>query len=147
MDYIPTLFSRRGSSIRPFRSIEDVMNSFLSGSYPAASCSGIESFPLDVVEQDKKYLVKANMPGVDRKGIELSFENGILTIQTNQAQEREESEGSYLLKERCSTSAARSVNLALADPAGKIDAVLKDGILTITIPKAQEKQAKRIEIA
>lgn len=144
MELMPNIFTpeRTGLTSNPFRMFEEAVNKM----WPTMQTAGFNTFAIDLVEQPDKYLIKADLPGIDRKCIDLAFENHLLTVRVEVEREEEKKEGRYLLRERFYQTAVRSVPLPLADAKANIDAVMKDGVLRITIPKSHEKQTKRIEI-
>jgi len=147
MSFLPS--SRRPATwLEPtgWRDIDELLNRFSRG-YQLTGGQLHPVLALDVQDEDRQYIVKVNAPGVTRKDFELSFENGMLTIQLNESSESEDKGASYLVRERVTSSAARSVSLPLSDPNGSITANLKDGVLTIGVPKRPEKQTRKIEIS
>ena len=105
------------------------------------------SFPLDVIEKDKEYVVKASAPGFDPEKIEITYEDNTLSIRGEIEEENEESEeGKYHIRERSYGSFYRSISMpGVIDP-DKISAETDNGILVIHLPKKPETQRKRIAI-
>ena len=126
-----------------FRDIDDLFRG-IGRNWPAMA--NATTLAIDVKDEDRNYIVEASAAGATRKDFELSFENGMLTIQYNHNEESEDKGANYLVRERVMTSAARSVNLPLADTNADIKAALTDGVLRISIPKMPEKQTRKIEI-
>lgn len=147
MTFLPSpLMRRRASSLFPsWSAMDDWFNSWVERTEPA-STPFFAGFPVDIEEGNNFYKIKADMPEVERKDIELSLDHKLLTIQVKRSKSEERKEGNYLLKERLDTSASRSVQLPFADETGKIDAALKDGVLTITVNKVPERQTRKVEI-
>lgn len=103
---------------------------------------------VDIEESDESYLVKADLPGVKRENIEVSFDNGMLSIQ---GEKREEKEGGTKGAKRHRTERftgrfARSFTLPAAVKRDAIDANYRDGVLTLMIPKADEAKPRSIDI-
>lgn len=109
--------------------------------------SDMASFPVDVQEEDNKYVVTAELPGLHREMIDVSVDNGILTIRTNQEEEKRVEKENYILNERRSGMASRSFTLENVKEED-VSAEYKDGVLTIVLPKTSEQKPKgrRIEI-
>lgn len=145
MTTLPTRLQRFFTGERMWPEVDRMMESFFRGA-PAWAGGGGETFPLDVEETEKAYIVHANLPGVKKEGIEVTLQEGVLTIQVKEDREQERKEKSYLVKERSAFSALRTVSLPLAGEDGGVDAVFKDGVLTLTIEKSLEKQARRVTI-
>lgn len=101
---------------------------------------------VDVSETADKVVVKAEVPGMDAKDIDISLSGDLLTIKGEKKTEREEKEENYHLVERSYGSFSRSLRLPVAVDADKIEASYKQGVLTITCPKKEEAKAKLIEI-
>ena len=101
---------------------------------------------VDVSETADKIVVKAEIPGIDSKDIDISLSGDVLTIKGEKKSEREEKEENYHLVERSYGSFTRSLRLPVGVEADKIEASYKQGVLTVTCPKKEEVKAKPIEI-
>ena len=101
---------------------------------------------VDIAEHDEEYLVKVELPGVNRDEVKLTLENNILTIRGEKKQEKETKKENYHRVERSYGSFQRSFTLPAAVKSDKIDASYKDGILTVSLPKAEEAKPKQIEV-
>ena len=104
------------------------------------------SLALDVMENPENYVVKASVPGVKPEEIEITIDNNMLTIKGETKEETEREEGNYHLRERRSGSFYRSVALPANVKADQIEAVNENGVLTLTLPKAEETKPKKIEV-
>jgi len=106
-----------------------------------------EWFPsLDVSETKNDLVVKAELPGMDPKDIDISLGEGVLTIKGEKKQEKEEREENYHLIERSYGSFTRSVRLPREVQSEKISASFKNGVLKVTLPKSEEAKKKEIKI-
>mgnify|MGYP003572855390 CR=1 FL=1 len=102
---------------------------------------------VDIDEDDDKYKIKADLPGVDKKDIDVKMENGVLSIRGEKHTETESGKGTKRHRtERFHGSFARSFTLPDSVEADKIDAAYKDGVLTLVIPKAEKSRPKSIDI-
>lgn len=101
---------------------------------------------LDLTETKDSLVVKAELPGIDPKDISIDLCGNILTVRGEKKEEKEEKEESYHLVERSYGSFVRSVRLPVKIEEDKIKASYKDGILKITMPKAEEAKKKEIKI-
>ncbi|MDE6656849.1 MAG: Hsp20/alpha crystallin family protein [Anaeroplasmataceae bacterium] len=99
----------------------------------------------DIVETDTTYILKVDLPGVDKKDVNLDFNNQYLTLSVNQTEDKNEENQHYIRKERSRFSYSRSYYLDKADETN-IKAKLDNGILTITIGKNEEDIKKAITI-
>jgi HSP20 family protein len=91
-------------------------------------------------------VVKAEVPGIDPKNINITLAGEVLTIKGEKKSEREETKESYHLVERSYGSFSRSLTLPAAVNVDKIDAKYEKGVLTVTCPKKEKVKAKAIEI-
>ncbi len=102
---------------------------------------------VDIEESDTLYLIRADVPGVDKKDIEVHLENGVLSITGEKHTEKETGKGTRRHRtERFSGSFARRFTLPTAVKADEVDATYKDGVLSLMIPKAEEAKPKAIDI-
>ncbi len=101
---------------------------------------------VDISEHDGEYVVKVELPGVAKDDVKLTLESNILTIRGEKKQEKESKEENYHRIERSYGSFQRSFTLPTTVKGDKIDAVYKDGILTVSLPKAEEAKPKQIEV-
>lgn len=106
------------------------------------------TFPtVDVAEHDSDYRITAEVPGMKEKDIDLSLAGGVLTIRGEKKQEKEEKKEDFYVSERRYGSFQRSFRLPEDVDADKVEASFKSGILTITLPKSAEAEARRKKIA
>ena len=117
----------------------------LRRSFPAAQ---VLTPALDVKETEKELVVKADLPGIDEKDVQLTIDNGILTIRGEKKEERKDERENYHLVERSYGSFQRSIRLPESVDEDKAEARFDKGVLTVTLPKRPEavKQQKKIEI-
>jgi HSP20 family protein len=103
---------------------------------------------IDIVDKDNAYEVTADVPGFDEKNIEVKVVNGSLSIKGERKSEKEEKKKDYYLSEREFGSFERTFALPEGVDTDKIEASLKKGVLTVTLPKKPEAQkpAKKIEV-
>lgn len=105
-----------------------------------------EGFKLDVQQNDKEYLIEAELPGVKKDEISLDMRDGTLSIAVNREENKNEEKKNYIHKERRTSSMSRSVYLGDVD-ADKISAKLDNGVLKVTVPiEAPINKSHRIEI-
>ncbi|HTK83479.1 MAG TPA: Hsp20/alpha crystallin family protein [Patescibacteria group bacterium] len=89
----------------------------------------------DVIEEEKDFLVKIELPGMKAENIDLSVTGNTITVKGDKQQENELKNESYLRREMSYGSFSRSVTLPETADLNKADATYKDGVLTITVPK------------
>lgn len=126
--------------------VESALGKFFHDA-PVWNESGYKSFPIDVKETNDSYVVHAELPGVKKEEVDISLEKHVLTIQVNRSDEKEATEGKFVVRERHSSAMARSLSLSLANGESEVDAKLNEGVLTITVKKSPEKKAKKVAIS
>ena len=93
---------------------------------------------VDVTETDEAYTVRADLPGLEEKDIQVSLEEGVLTIQGQHETEKEQDEKGVRWTERAKGSFHRVIQLPAEVDADKVAASYKQGVLTVTLPKRPE---------
>jgi HSP20 family protein len=101
---------------------------------------------LDMVDRKDELMLRADLPGLTEKDIEVSVTDGTLAIRGERKEEREEQEGEYYYAERTFGSFVRSVSLPAGVDADKVRATFKNGVLEVHLPKTKEAKGKKIEI-
>jgi HSP20 family protein len=101
---------------------------------------------LDVSETDKSIEIVADLPGMEKKDINVTLENDLLTIKGERKEEKEEKGKHYHTIERRSGSFYRTLRLPTEVQSGKINASFKDGVLKIALPKAKAAKKKIAQI-
>jgi HSP20 family protein len=100
----------------------------------------------DISENDKNYLVTAELPGIDIKDVDITLSEGILTVKGEKKQEKEDKSEGYHRIERSYGSFNRSFRIPGKVETDKIDASYKDGVLKVVLPKAEGTETKKIVI-
>ncbi|MBI3111585.1 MAG: Hsp20/alpha crystallin family protein [Ignavibacteriales bacterium] len=101
---------------------------------------------VDIAEQQNEYVVKMELPGINKEDVKITLESNVLTIRGEKKQEKETREGSYRRAERSYGSFQRSFTLSTTVKSDRIDAFYKDGVLTVTLPKVEEAKPVQIEV-
>ena len=108
---------------------------------------GAFSLPIDVHETDKDYTVTTDLPGVNPDDIHVKFQDGMLLIEAELPEQKEEQDGQRaLMKERRYGKFTRAVRLPQQVNAANVEAAFHDGVLTLTLPKAEEVQPRLIPV-
>ncbi len=105
------------------------------------------AIPLDVVEEGDDLLVRASLPGVNAEDIDVSIEDHVLTIKAETKAGEEQKGGGYLMKERRAGSFHHTLRLPDTVDTEKAETRYDNGLLTVTLPKAESKKAKRLKVA
>lgn len=100
----------------------------------------------DIYEDENKYELKIDLPGVSKDDLKISYKDGELSISGERKQEKEEKDGKYHRIERTFGKYYRNFRLPELIVSDKIDAEFKEGQLTVSIPKAEEAKPKELEI-
>ena len=101
---------------------------------------------VDIREQEDSYLLSADIPGVDRENIEITLEDGILTLKGERSEETATSGQEYRRKERAQGTFMRQFTLPDTVDTQNISATVKNGVLNVVIPKQAKPQPTRITI-
>ena len=101
---------------------------------------------LDVSEDENAYRLNAELPGVDPKDVHVTVESGVLTLRGEKKEESEKKEKNYHRLERRYGSFSRSLRFPVEVDAEKVEARYNNGVLEITVPKAESVKPKRIEV-
>lgn len=101
---------------------------------------------LDVSETDNGLEIVADLPGMDKKDINVSLEENLLTIKGEKKEEKESKDKLYHTIERRSGSFYRAIRLPVEVEKDKVEAAFKDGVLTLRLPKTKESKKKVAQI-
>ena len=101
---------------------------------------------VDIKEEATQFVLHADLPGVDIKDIEITLENGVLTLKGQRAAEKKEETEQYRRVERVRGTFLRRFSLPDAVDAEKVAAKCKDGVLEVVVPKREAAQPRRIAI-
>lgn len=137
---------QRWDAIRDLRQMEYTMNRFWRTNPSYREGTEDWNILLDVIQMKDDIVVKASIAGVKPEGIRVTVEDNVLTLK---AERKPESEGpgvTYLIQERPTGSFYRALRLPDTVDTGKIESEYENGVLTVTLPKAEEKKKKQIEI-
>jgi HSP20 family protein len=104
------------------------------------------AIPLDVIAKDDNIIVRATLPGVAPDDIQVSVEDNVLTIRGQTADQFQNGDGSYLMRERRVGSFHRALRLPDTVDTDKAHPEYEHGVLTITIPKAEAKKARHLTV-
>jgi HSP20 family protein len=100
----------------------------------------------DVAEEDNKVIVTTDLPGIDRENVELSLKDNLLVISAEKGKEEETEKEGYLRKERSFMRYYREIPLPESVTEEGATAQLKNGVLTVTLPKTKSVTGSRIQI-
>ena len=101
---------------------------------------------VDIAEDEKEYVIKAELPEVTKDDVKVSLQEGVLTITGERKFEKEEKGKKYHRVERAYGSFARSFSLPEDADATKVQAEFKDGVLKVHLPKSEKAKPKSVEV-
>ncbi len=130
------------------KDFDRLFQGFMSPMRWVEEARGEDMFPaMDVKERDGEYVVVADIPGAKKEDIDVTLENGILTISAETKSETEEKEGELVLRrERRYGKYVRSLRLGTQVDEKNVKANYKDGVLELILPKAEEVKPKKIAV-
>jgi HSP20 family protein len=140
----------------PFKEMEELQSRFtkLFGLRPARTENGgrelmtiTEWAPsVDIIENEKEYLVKADLPEIRKEEVKVTVENGVLTITGERKFEKEEKDKKYHRIERSYGNFLRSFTLPDGADGSKASAEFQDGVLKVHLPKSEKAKPKAVEV-
>jgi len=153
---LPALDGRnREVSDHPFYSLQKEMNGLFDDFFQGFDVAprslysrGMKNFTpsLDVKETDKEFIIKAELPGVDEKDVEVTVTDDAVTIRGEKKEEKEDKGKNYYYMERSYGFFNRTIPLAAGAESGKAEASFKNGILNIKVPKSETVKAKGTKV-
>jgi HSP20 family protein len=143
---------RRPSPFGELLSLRQAMDRLFEDSFVRPRGWGLgatdsSALALDISSTADALVVEASLPGVKPDDVEITIENGALTIRGATASERREGEGDYLVQEIRRGEFVRSVTLPSGLEADKAAATFENGMLTLRIPKAEQVKPRQIRIS
>jgi len=144
----------RWEPFRDLMGLQERMNRLFDDSYRANRGGGADEWALggswapavDIYEQDGNIVMKAELPGVDPKAVDIRLENNTLTLRGERKLDHEVKEDNYHRVERSYGAFSRSFTLPTVVDQTSIKAEYKDGVLKLTLPKRDEAKPRQIQI-
>ncbi len=136
------------NALSPFGTFDSMFDRFFNG----GTQDDGSLFPtlwtpsVDVMEHEDEFVVKAELAGVQKEDVKITVHDDILTIRGEKKQEKETKNTNTHRVERAFGTFQRSFNLPGSIKSNEIEATFADGVLTVTIPKAEEAKPKQIEV-
>ena len=131
-----------------FDNFGDVFNGFFRPPLTHRSVRKARIPAVDVAETDTAYQVKAELPGIRKEDLDVTVDDGVLTIKAQHNDNQEQTENGQLIRqERSYGKFARSLRLGTNVDEETITAEYRDGVLHITLPKAKEVQPRKVEVS
>ncbi len=123
------------------RELDRVMN---TGMHAMNGELATAAYPVDIHEDENTITVEAEMPGFKKEDIDITLEQGVLSISAER--KVEETKGEQHLNERCYRRIARSFKLPVPVDESKVEASLTDGVLTLKLAKPEEVKPRKIKV-
>lgn len=101
---------------------------------------------VDIEEDNDKYHVTMELPGLNKDDVNISYEDGVLVVRGEKKEEKEDKDRNYHCYERRYGKFERAFRIHSDVEKDKIDAAFKNGVLSIELPKAEKAKAKQIEV-
>lgn len=140
----------RWDPYRETMSLSDAFNTLLRESFvrPLASqaTGGVALVPLDVVETENEFVVKASLPGIKPEDVQVTVHGDTLTIRGTTKAEEEKKGEQWHLRERRVGTFQRTITLSTPIESDKANADFEHGVLTLKLPKAEEARPRQIKI-
>lgn len=137
----------------PFREMEELLDRYNRSARKGTLAKQHEGIlsgdwmpAVDITEDKDAFKIKMELPGVDKKDVNVSIENGILTIKGEKKVKKEEKDDKKHRVECAYGSFIRSFSLPKEVEADKAEANFKDGMLLMTLPKSEDVKPKQIEV-
>lgn len=133
----------------PYREMYNLVNSMdrlVDSNFYVSNRPQRWGLALDVAENEDEYLVKASLPGINPDDVEITLDKNVLTISGEFEKEDETEERRYHMRERRYGSFCRSLSLPNTVNVDDIQASYEAGVLTLSLPKAEEAKPKRIAV-
>ncbi len=130
----------------PFREMEEMMNRLPALSNMRGLGQSAFSPALDMYEEKGNLIVKAQLPGIDPDNVEITVENGVLTIAGATVKEREVEDKNYYRKELHTGSFYRQVMLPGGVKEDEVSAEFEDGLLKISLPKVSDEKGNKVKV-
>jgi HSP20 family protein len=128
-----------------FRLFDTFFNQDLQGSEEVSNRSWMP--PVDIQETEEAYRLTAELPGLKRDDINITLENNVLRLSGERKFEKDVKKESYQRIERSYGAFSRSFTLPQLVSSEKVQAAFQDGVLTITVPKAEQARPRKIAIS
>lgn len=151
MTWLPWRCVKRVGVVRPISRLcgkmDRMVEKFLGGWFPTTlSGEGPWGPAVDVRETENEVIIEMEIPGLEPGDLDVSVTDGALTVKGEKKLVREEKTGDFCVAERSWGSFSRRVTLPAPVDAEKAEAVHRQGVLTITLPKTEKAKAKKIEV-
>jgi HSP20 family protein len=126
--------------------MDRLLQQSISGTGQLLSTIRPDSIPMDVIERDDSFEVRASVPGVKPEDVEVIVQGERLTVRAETRREDEQRGENWLMREQRSGTTQRTITLPSAVSSERAEAKIEHGVLTLRLPKAQETRPHRISV-
>ena len=137
---------RVGAGPRDLMTFEDEVNRWFDGFSVHHPENGVLAPPVDVEETPDEFIVRADLPGVSHQDVKVSLMGDTLTIRGSRTDEKKRKDGSFHRVERTHGSFERSFRFGAPVKNDGVSALVRDGVLEVHVPKADEAKLREIEV-
>ena len=136
----------------PFADVDSLFNRIMPARWPRLTVEGENGVTFewspsaDISENDKEYLIRAELPGMKKEDVKVTVGDGVLTIQGERKQKKEDKNEKYHRMETHYGSFTRTFSLPENVKTDAITCESKEGVLTVHVPKTEQKKPKEIAI-
>ena len=131
---------------RMSRQFEEASHMWDSERLAGRLSSGSGSMAVDIIDKDGTFEMTVDLPGFEREDVDIRVTDSKLHIEADREQAHEESEEDYIRSERHHTAVKRMVQLPDEIDQDGVEAHMKNGVLSVTLPKTERKHARKIEV-
>ncbi|MDA0750454.1 MAG: Hsp20/alpha crystallin family protein [Verrucomicrobia bacterium] len=148
-----TLFDRKWNPFKEMEDLQNRLNHYFGTPTPTRTADEESMAParwaplVDIVEDEKEYLIKAELPEIKKDDISVKVEKGVLSISGERKFEKEEKDKKYHRVERSYGHFTRTFSFPEDADADHVKAEFKDGVLLVHLPKAEKAKPKQIEVS
>jgi HSP20 family protein len=128
------------------RDVDDVITRLFGELLPTATPDGVVAPPVDVVDAGNEVILRADLPGLEQKDIQVEVQDGSLLVRGERKTEQQDKNDKYRWSERWEGVFMRLIPLPSEIDRDKIQAQMKNGVLEVHLPKKQGTAPKRIEV-
>ncbi|UCG38519.1 MAG: Hsp20/alpha crystallin family protein [bacterium] len=130
------------------RGLQEEMNRLFSDFFGEVPEKGLAAVTpaVDLIDKKDRILVKVELPGISREDVEISLKDDLLTISGEKKEEKEEKGENRYYMERSYGRFSRTLTLPVRVKGEKVKATFKDGVLEVTLPKAEEEKAREVQV-
>lgn len=144
---LPAITSRRNVTGRLFDELASELDWAFGNAFDGGSRTNLSwAPPADLCELENAYVLRIDVPGLERDDIELTVEDGVFTVRGAYEEEAAEEDATWHLRERGNRRFVRSFRLPTSVDRDAVGATLSNGILEVTLPKVADARPRRIEV-